>query len=334
MAIGSSGLETELDRAAGAPGRETWSVDDLLDLYALPFNDLLYRAHQVHRRHFDPNAVQLSTLLSVKTGGCPEDCSYCSQSVHNKTGLAASALVDRDTVRAAATRAREGGASRFCMGAAWRELKDRDIDAVTGLIAEVKALGMETCVTLGMVRPDQAEKLKDAGLDYYNHNIDTSPEYYGQVVTTRRFQDRLDTLDALRGAGVKLCCGGILGLGETRRDRAAMLATLANLPEPPESVPINQLVPVPGTPAAGKAALDPFEFVRTVAAARIAMPRSVVRLSAGRESMSDELQALCFFAGANSIFRGETLLTAPNADADADRALFDRLGLSPMEPQE
>ncbi len=330
--MASRSSESAASFELSGPPSQSWSPDAVLALFELPFNDLLYQAHSVHRRNFDPNAVQLSTLLSVKTGGCPEDCAYCAQSSHYRAGVAAEKLMPLEEVRDAASRAKAAGASRFCMGAAWRDLRDRDMASVTEMIGEVKALGLETCVTLGMVEAHQARRLKEAGLDYYNHNIDTSEDFYGRIITTRTYQDRLDTLAALRDAGLKLCCGGILGLGEGRGDRAAMLLTLAELPEPPESVPINMLVPMPGTPLSGTASLDPFEFVRTVAVARILMPRSVVRLSAGRESMSDEMQALCFFVGANSIFIGEKLLTAPNTEGDADERLFDRLGLRAMEP--
>ena len=305
----------------------TWTVDEVVALFDQPFNDLLFRAAGVHRQNFDPNSIQISTLMSIKTGGCPEDCAYCAQSSRYQTGLAAGKLVAVKQVAAAAKRAKASGATRFCMGAAWRELRDRDMDAITAMIAEVKSLGLETCVTLGMVKPDQARRLKAAGLDYYNHNVDTSAEFYAKIITTRIYQDRLDTLSTLRAAEVKLCSGGILGMGEGRRDRAAMLATLANLHEPPESVPINLLIPIAGTPLEDAGAIDPLEFVRSVAVARILMPRSVVRLSAGREAMTDSMQALCFFAGANSIFLGEKLLTAANADAAADEKLFQRLGL-------
>jgi len=326
-------ITTATDTVSGASARAArWTAEEALGLFELPFNDLIFRAQEAHRRHFDPNEVQLSTLLSVKTGGCAEDCGYCAQSAHYDTGVGASKLMDVEAVAEAAAQAKAGGASRFCMGAAWRDLKDRDVETVAAMIREVKALGLESCMTLGMLRPDQARALADAGLDYYNHNIDTSPEHYGAIVTTRTFQDRLDTLDNCREAGIKLCCGGILGMGETRRDRASMLAVLASMEPPPESVPINQLMPMPGTPLATAAALDPFEFVRTVAVARVTMPASMVRLAAGREAMSDELQALCFLAGANSIFVGDKLLTAPNPEESHDRALMDRLGLSPMDP--
>jgi biotin synthase len=274
----------------------------------------------------------MSTLLSIKTGACPEDCAYCPQSVRYDTGLEREKLVPLDEVRTRAQAAKDAGATRFCMGAAWRSPKKRDIEAVSAMIREVRALGMETCATLGMLTPEQAQELKGAGLDYYNHNVDTSPEFYGEIITTRTYQDRLDTLAAVRDAGLNVCCGGIVGMGETTRDRASMLATLANLPQHPESVPINQLVRVPGTPLAGKDPVDPFDFVRTIAVARIVMPQASVRLSAGREAMSDELQALCFMAGANSIFYGEKLLTTGNPDVARDRALMTRLGIGPLIP--
>jgi biotin synthase len=307
--------------------RSDWSRQEILDLYALPFNELLHRAQETHRRHFDPNAIQLSTLLNIKTGGCQEDCKYCAQSVHYDTGLGAGRLLDRDDIRAAAERAKAAGAARFCMGAAWRELKDRDVPRIAGIIADVKAFGLETCMTLGMMTPSQADALQTAGLDYYNHNIDTSEEYYGNIITTRTYQDRLDTIAAVRGAGIKVCSGGIVGMGEARSDRAGMLLTLANLDPHPESVPINLLVPIEGTPLGHTAPLDPFELVRTIAVARILMPRAYVRLSAGRRSLTDEAQALCFHAGANSIFYGDRLLTTDNPDHEKDLALFDRLGL-------
>lgn len=310
--------------------RHNWSLDEVLALLDLPFADLVYRAQAVHRQHFDPNQVQISTLLSIKTGGCPEDCAYCPQSARYTTSVEAEPLLPLDEVLAAAQRARERGASRFCMGAAWRSLKERDLARVTEMITQVKELGLETCVTLGMLGPGQAERLKAAGLDYYNHNLDTSPEFYGEIITTRTYQDRLDTLAQVRNAGISVCCGGIVGMGEDRRHRAGLLINLANLPRHPESVPINRLVQVEGTPLAGTAGLDPFEFVRTVACARLLMPRSVVRLSAGREAMSDELQALCFLAGANSLFYGEKLLTTANPTADHDQQLFTRLGLKSL----
>ena len=310
--------------------RHDWSAEEVEALLALPFADLVFRAQTVHRRHFDANEVQLSTLLSVKTGGCPEDCAYCPQSALYDTGVAAEKLMPLDKVLDEARRARDAGATRYCMGAAWRSPKDRDLDAVAAMVAGVKALGMETCATLGMLSAPQAARLADAGLDYYNHNIDTSEDYYGEIVTTRTYRDRLETLAHVRNAGIRVCCGGIVGMGEARRDRAAMIATLASLPVHPESVPINLLVQVAGTPLHGTDGLDPFEFVRTVAAARIAMPRSMVRLSAGREQMSDEMQALAFLAGANSIFVGPELLTTPNPAREHDAALFARLGIAPM----
>jgi biotin synthase len=293
----------------------------------LPFNDLLFRAHGIHRANFDPNAVQMSRLLSVKTGGCAEDCGYCSQSAHYPTGLKASKLMEVDRVLSEARKAREGGATRYCMGAAWRSPKDRDMDSIVAMVEGVRALGMETCMTLGMLTPHQSARLADAGLDYYNHNIDTSERFYSEIITSRTFADRLDTLANVRQAGIKVCAGGILGMGETTEDRISMLVTLANLPAPPESVPINMLIPIPGSKLANAKPIDPIEFVRTVALARILMPASHVRLSAGRTDMSDEMQALCFFAGANSIFVGETLLTADNPGEDHDAALFRRLGL-------
>lgn len=307
--------------------RHDWTRREILDLFGLPFADLIFQAQAVHRRHWDPNSVQLSALVSIKTGGCAEDCKYCAQSAAYETGLPASRLMDGADVRCAARKARDSGASRFCMGAAWRELKDRDLDAVTGLVRDVKALGLETCMTLGMLTDAQARALKEAGLDYYNHNIDTSPEFYGQVITTRTYADRLKTLDAVRAAGMKVCAGGIIGMGESRDDRAGMLETLANLVPHPESVPINMLVPIPGTPLGSVEPLEPLELARTIAVARVLMPLSYVRLSAGRKSLSDEAQALCYLAGANSIFYGDMLLTADNPDVAADRALFDRLGL-------
>ena len=311
--------------SAFIPARR-WTTEALVGLFELPFNDLLFRAQEVHREHHQANAVQLSTLLSIKTGGCSEDCGYCSQSAHHGE-VEREALLDTAEVVAAAQAAKDKGATRFCMGAAWRGPKDKDLDRVTDMIEAVKALGLETCVTLGMLKPGQAERLKASGLDYYNHNLDTAPEFYGQVISTHSQQDRFDTLGQVREAGIKVCCGGIVGMGETRRARAALLAELANLNPPPESVPINQLVPMPGTPLENAPPLDPFEFVRTIAVARIIMPDSLVRLSAGRQEMSDELQALCFLAGANSIFYGDKLLTADNPEAGRDEALFARLGL-------
>ena len=304
-----------------------WTTDALVALFDLPFNDLLFRAQQVHREHHEPNAVQLSTLLSIKTGGCSEDCGYCSQSAHHGE-VEREALLDLGDVVAAAQAAKNKGATRFCMGAAWRGPKDKDLDRVTDMIGAVKALGLETCVTLGMLKQGQAERLKEAGLDYYNHNLDTAPEFYGEVIKTHAQSERFDTLGKVREAGIKVCCGGIVGMGETRRQRASLLAELANMNPPPESVPINELVPMPGTPLENAPPLDPFEFVRTIAVARIGMPASMVRLSAGRQQMSDELQALCFLAGANSIFYGDKLLTAGNPEADRDEALFARLGLN------
>jgi biotin synthase len=316
----------------GTTLRHDWTDEEVLALYRLPFNDLLYQAQVTHRAHFDANSVQISTLLSIKTGGCPEDCAYCPQSAHFTTGVKSDKLMAKEAVVAEAERARAAGASRFCMGAAWRSPRDRDLDDVAEIIRGVKALGLETCATLGMLTRPQAERLKQAGLDYYNHNLDTSESYYGRIITTRTYQDRLETLVHVRAAGMHVCCGGILGMGESRADRAAMLRTLANLPRHPESVPINMLVRVEGTPLAGAQPVDPLEFVRTIAVARILMPASVVRLSAGREAMSDELQALGFLAGANSIFYGEKLLTTPNPAMQADRQLFERLGLRPMMP--
>jgi biotin synthase len=311
--------------------RKQWTVAEASALYNLPFNDLLFRAQTVHRANFDPNRVQLSRLLSIKTGGCPEDCAYCSQSVHHESGLSASKLMEVERVIAEARKARDAGATRYCMGAAWRNPKPRDIEAVVAMVKGVKALGMETCMTLGMLDRAQSEQLSHAGLDYYNHNIDTSERYYSEIITTRNFADRLDTLENVRAAGMKVCCGGIVGMGEQADDRIAMLTTLANLPEHPESVPINMLIPIPGTPLANAEPIQPIDFVRTVALARIMMPESVVRLSAGRTAMTDEMQALCFFAGANSIFVGDTLLTAGNPENDKDMELFRRLGLQPME---
>jgi len=290
----------------------------------------MFRAQSIHRRHFDPTEVQISTLLSIKTGGCPEDCAYCPQSAHYSAGVKAEKLMSIDSVLAEARAAKESGASRFCMGAAWREPKDRDLEQVCAMVQGVRALGLQTCATLGMLTQAQAGRLKQAGLDYYNHNLDTSPDYYGEIISTRTYQDRLDTLAAVRHAGIHVCCGGIVGMGENAEDRAGLIATLASLPQHPESVPINLLVKVQGTPLADAAALDPLDFVRTIAVARITMPKSVVRLSAGREDMTDETQALCFLAGANSIFYGPKLLTTPNPGRDRDMRLMDRLGLRPM----
>ncbi|PDT84608.1 biotin synthase BioB [Sinorhizobium sp. BJ1] len=310
-----------------------WSFAEAQTIYNWSFNDLLFRAQSVHRIHFDPNAVQMSRLLSIKTGGCAEDCGYCSQSAHYPTGLKASKLMEVERVIAEARRAKDGGATRYCMGAAWRGPKERDMEAIAAMVRGVKALGLETCMTLGMLSPAQSERLAEAGLDYYNHNVDTSERFYGEIITTRTFADRLETLANVRDAGIKVCAGGILGMGETIDDRISMLVTLANLPAAPESVPINMLIPIPGSKLADAAPVDPIDFVRTIALARILMPQSHVRLSAGRTDMSDEMQALCFFAGANSIFVGETLLTADNPGEDHDAALFRRLGLKPMELQ-
>jgi biotin synthase len=318
------------DEASPYAVRHDWTRAEVRALFGLPFPDLMFQAQTVHRLHFDPRAVQISTLLSIKTGGCPEDCAYCPQSASYETGVAAEKLMSRDAVLAQAQAAKGAGASRFCMGAAWRSPKDRDLDQVCAMVKGVKALGLETCATLGMLTPAQAERLKTAGLDYYNHNLDTSPDYYGSIITTRTYQDRLDTLAHVRDAGLRVCCGGIVGMGESAEDRIGMIATLASLPVHPESVPINMLVRVAGTPLAGGEAIDPIDFVRTIAAARIAMPKSVVRLSAGREDMSEETQALCFLAGANSIFYGPKLLTTPNPAPDRDRRLLDRLGLVPL----
>ncbi|NWG46100.1 MAG: biotin synthase BioB [Alphaproteobacteria bacterium] len=307
-----------------------WSLAEVEALFELPFADLLYRAQSAHRSQFDPNEVQMSELLSIKTGGCAEDCGYCSQSAHFETGLKATRLMDCEAVLERARAAKAGGAQRFCMGAAWREPKDRDMDALIEMVRAVKAEGLETCMTLGMLTDEQAGALAGAGLDYYNHNVDTSPAYYGKVITTRTLEDRLETLERVRAAGMKVCCGGIVGMGESRVDRAGMLHLLANMTPPPESVPINALMPTTGTPLGRSTPVPPFEFVRTIAVARILMPGSVVRLSAGRENMSDELQALCFLAGANSIFVGDRLLTTGNPAREADAALFAELGIRPM----
>jgi biotin synthase len=307
---------------------QRWSVAEVEALFALPFNELMFKAQQVHREHFDPNEIQLSTLLSIKTGGCPEDCGYCPQAARYDTGVEAGKLMDTEAVLDAARRAREAGATRFCMGAAWRAPKDRDIEKVAELVSAVKSLGMETCATLGMLEDGHAEALQEAGLDYYNHNIDTAPDKYGDIISTRQFQDRLDTLARVRGAGVKVCCGGIVGMGESGQQRASLVATLANMEPYPESVPINNLVQVEGTPLHGQDKLDPLEFVRTIAVARITMPKARVRLSAGRQQMGEAVQALCFLAGANSIFYGEKLLTTGNPDVEADRQLLDKLGMT------
>ncbi|HKS94333.1 MAG TPA: biotin synthase BioB [Gammaproteobacteria bacterium] len=318
--------------AAASDLRHDWALAEVQALFALPFNDLLYRAHSVYRRHFDPNSVQISTLLSIKTGACPEDCAYCPQSARYHTGLKAEKLMQVDDVMAQARRAHASGATRFCMGAAYRSPKDKDLDQIIDMVKAVRALGMETCATLGMLTPQQAQRLAEAGLDYYNHNIDTSEEFYSEIISTRCFQDRLDTLQAVRVAGMRVCCGGIIGMGESVSDRAKMLHTLATLPEHPESVPVNQLVKVPGTPLDNAEPVDPLDFVRVIAVARILMPHSHVRLSAGRTQMSDELQALAFFAGANSIFYGDKLLTTENPEQDHDRQLLARLGMH-AEPQ-
>jgi biotin synthase len=311
--------------------RNDWTRDEIRALFDLPFPELMFEAQRIHRMHFDPGEVQISTLLSIKTGGCPEDCAYCPQSAKYDTGVKAEKLMRLDAVLAEAQAAKASGASRFCMGAAWREPKDRDVENVCAMIEGVKALGLETCATLGMLTQTQAQRLKRSGLDYYNHNLDTSPEFYGEIITTRTYQDRLDTLGAVREAGINVCCGGIVGMGEGADDRAGMIAALASLPVHPESVPINMLVQVEGTPLKGQGQLDPLEFVKTIAVARITMPKSVVRLSAGREDMSEETQALCFLAGANSIFYGPKLLTTPNPGRDRDMALLEKLGLRPME---
>ncbi len=316
----------ELKQVARTP----WTVAEIEALFALPFNDLVFRAQTVHREHFDPNAVQVSTLLSIKTGGCSEDCGYCSQSAHHETPVEREPLMELSEVIRAAARAKDSGATRFCMGAAWRGPKQKDLLPVLEMVRAVKAMGLETCVTLGMLKEEQAAQLREAGLDYYNHNLDTAPEFYGQVITTHTYQDRLDTLGRVRKAGIKVCSGGIIGMGESRTQRAALIAQLANLDPVPESVPINMLVQVEGTPLKNAESLDPLEFVRTVAVARITMPASLVRLSAGRGEMADSLQALCFLAGANSIFYGEKLLTTGNPDTQSDQALFERLGIRAM----
>ncbi len=311
--------------------KKVWTIEEAEALFQKPLFELLFEAQRVHRENFDPTKIQVSRLLSIKTGKCSEDCKYCSQSVRYDTGLDAEKLMEVQKVVEAAKKAKEDGASRFCMGAAWRNPKDRDMPYIQKMIEEVKELGLETCMTLGSLTADQAKTLADTGLDYYNHNVDTSPEFYGEIVTTHTYQNRLDTLDHVRESGMKICSGGIIGLGETQRDRASMLTQLANMLTPPESVPINRLVPIQGTPLANNKPVDDFDFVRTIAVARIMMPKSMVRLSAGRESMSSELQALCFMAGANSLFYGAKLLTSPNADKDDDNALFDRLNLTPAE---
>ena len=309
--------------------RFDWQKAEIEALFGLPFNDLLYRAQQSHRANFDPNEVQISTLLSIKTGGCPEDCGYCPQSVHHQSSVEPESLLDLEAVVAAAKNARQAGASRFCMGAAWRNPRGRNFERVLEMVERVRAEGLETCMTLGMLDAQQALRLKQAGLDYYNHNLDTSPEFYGEIISTRTYEDRLDTIGHVRAAGINVCCGGIVGMGETRADRVSLMEQLARQQPHPESVPVNMLVRVQGTPLAAADDIDPFEFVRTIAVARILMPGSHVRLSAGREQMTDEMQALCFLAGANSIFYGEKLLTTPNPEADRDRRLFERLGLRP-----
>ncbi len=322
-------LDLERDSRTVENGRPTvWTLDEARSLYERPFNDLLFDAHTVHRAHFDPNRVQLSKLLNIKTGGCPEDCGYCSQSVHHSSGLKASKLMSPEQVVEEARKAKESGATRYCLGAAWRSPKPRDEASIVAMVKSVKALGLETCMTLGMLSADQAQTFADAGLDYYNHNVDTSERFYPEVATTRTFADRLETLDHVRNAGMKVCSGGILGLGEGVDDRIDMLVTLANLPTPPESVPINMLIPMKGSRLADAAPVDPIAFIRIVALARLLMPRSHVRLTAGRAAMSDEMQALCFFAGANSIFIGDTLLTAANPGTDRDSSLLHRLGLT------
>ena len=311
--------------------RHDWSRQEVLDLLAMPFNDLMFQAQLVHRQHFDPNQVQLSTLLSIKTGSCPEDCKYCPQSASYDTGLEKEKLLDLETVVEEAKRAKASGASRFCMGAAWRVPRRKEMPKVLEMVREVKAMGLETCMTLGMLTEDQAKDLADAGLDYYNHNLDTSPEYYGEIITTRTYEDRLQTLDNVRRAGMKVCAGGIIGMGEKDNDRAGLLVQLANLPQHPESVPINMLVKVKGTPLENVDDIDPFDFIRIIAVTRIMMPKSHVRLSAGREEMNDQMQSLAFMAGANSIFYCEKLLTTPNPRANSDMALFDRLGIQPEQ---
>ncbi|MEY4879123.1 MAG: hypothetical protein RJB62_592 [Pseudomonadota bacterium] len=323
-------MNVHVSAGENADIRHDWTRAEIEALFALPFSELLFRAQTLHRKYFDAREVQVSTLLSIKTGGCPEDCAYCPQSAHFETGVKAEKLMAVDAVLKEAQAAKDGGATRFCMGAAWRSPKDRDLDKVCAMVEGVKAMGMETCVTLGMLNAAQAERLKESGLDYYNHNLDTSPEFYGEIITTRTYQDRLDTLSHVREAGISVCCGGIVGMGEDLNDRAGMIETLANLPQHPESVPINMLVQVEGTPLSEEQTLSPLDFVRTIAVARIVMPASMVRLSAGREEMSDETQALCFLAGANSIFYGPQLLTTANPARDRDRHLMDRLGLVPM----
>ncbi len=325
---------TAAQQMPAAEIRHDWTRQQVLDLFAMPFSDLMFTAQQVHRMHFDANRVQVSTLCSIKTGACPEDCAYCPQSARYDTGLARETLMKVEKVLEEARAAKAGGATRFCMGAAWRSPKKKDMPYVTQMVRDVKALGMETCMTLGMLNDEQAQKLAEAGLDYYNHNLDTSPEYYGEIITTRTYQDRLETLGRVRAAGMKVCAGGIVGMGEGDKDRAGLLMQLANLPEHPESVPINMLVRVAGTPLEKQKDLDPFEFIRCIAVARMMMPKSHVRLSAGREQMSDEMQSLAFLAGANSIFYGEKLLTTANPEANKDMQLFSRLGIQPEKYQQ
>ncbi len=322
-----SSVITELDNNQDDKLRHDWSLSEIESLFEKPFNDLLFAAQQIHRQHFNANEVQISTLLSIKTGKCPEDCSYCPQSIRYDTELEDESLMSVDDVLAAAKQAKENGASRFCMGAAWRSPKERDLTPVMEMIKGIKELGLQTCLTAGMLTKRQANNLKDAGLEYYNHNLDTSPEFYGEVITTRTYDDRLETIQHVRDAQMNVCCGGILGMGESRHDRAGLMQQLVNMEKHPESVPINMLVRVEGTPLESEKDLDPIEFVRTIAVARILMPKSFVRLSAGREEMSDEMQALCFLSGANSIFYGEKLLTTPNPAANSDKALFEKLGL-------
>jgi biotin synthase len=338
MPLSETSLARTLRAAALDDARHDWTREEIRALFALPFPELLFQAQQAHRLHFDPTEMQISTLLSIKTGGCPEDCAYCPQSAHHDTGVKAEKLIEVEAVVAQARAAKAAGASRFCMGAAWRSPKEHDMDKVCAMIEGVKALGLETCVTLGMLTGPQALRLKEAGLDYYNHNIDTSPEHYAAIITTRRFQDRLDTLAHVRSAGIHVCCGGIVGMGEGAEDRVGMIYALATLPEHPHSVPINLLVQVEGTPLSQRQdqgqGFDALDFVRTVAVARLTMPRSVVRLSAGRDAMSDETQALCFLAGANSIFYGPKLLTTPNPGRDRDMVLLDKLGMTVMETAE
>lgn len=326
-------MTTNTSNTSNTQIRHDWCLTEIVQLFELPLNDLLFLAQSIHRQNFDPNALQISRLLSIKTGACPEDCKYCAQSGHNQTELEKEKLLEVASVIEAARKAKAEGASRFCMGAAWRCPMDKDMPYVLEMVREVKALGMETCMTLGMLTPEQAHQLGSEGLDYYNHNLDTSEAYYDQIVTTRTYQDRLDTLQHVRDAGMKICSGGILGMGESREDRAGLLMQLANLPEHPESVPINMLIKIAGTPLADEEDLDSFEFVRTVAVARIMMPRSWVRLSAGRESMNDQMQALCYFAGANSVFCGDKLLTTGNTTVSDDKSLFERLGLNTVDTQ-